>query len=455
MTDLVIRGEKVVTPEGVRSASIHIQEGRIAAIAGGGEFPRGTSVFDAGRSIVMPGLVDAHVHINDPGRTDWEGFATATRAAAAGGVTTLVDMPLNSIPATTTLDAFRAKLAAAQGNCWVDVGFWGGVVPGNAAQIRPLFDAGVLGFKCFLIASGVEEFRHVRETDLRAALPELAALGAALLVHAELPEPVEEAQRAIEASHTSNPRSYSTFLRSRPRKAENDAVALILRMSREAGCRTHIVHLSSCEALPLLRAAIAEGVSVTAETCPHYLCLSAEEIPDGATQFKCCPPVRERENCEKLWAALGEGLIEMVVSDHSPCPPEMKLRESGDFLRAWGGIASLQLRLPLMWTAAERRGHSLQNLARWLCGGPAQLAGLQRRKGAIRVGYDADLVIWDSEAAFRVEPENLYHRHKLTPYSGSRLRGVVKATFLRGEKIYENGGFGARPQGIMLMRGSL
>ncbi len=378
-------------------------------------------------------------------------------------MTTLVDMPLNSIPATTTPEFLEAKTSAAQGHCWVDVGLWGGVVPGNTGQLRPLFEAGVLGFKCFLIHSGVEEFPHVAETDLHIALQELAALGTVLIVHAELPGPVEKALQAQAADQPSDPRRYSTFLRSRPREAENEAVALLIRLVRavqlsratsHSGLRVHVVHHSSSDALPMLRQAREEGLPITAETCPHYLCFAAEEIPDGATEFKCCPPIRERENAEKLWAALGEGLIEMVVSDHSPCPPEMKLRDSGDFLRAWGGISSLQLRLSVMWTEARKRGYGLQNLVEWLCFRPARLVGLENRKGSIRVGYDADLVVWNPEATLRVDPPSLHHRHKLTPYAGQVLSGVVEATFLRGQKIYGCGQFGSGPVGALLKRES-
>jgi allantoinase len=409
----------------------------------------------------MPGLVDTHVHINEPGRTDWEGFDSATRAAAAGGVTTLVDMPLNSVPATTTLKSLQAKREAAQGRCWVDVGFWGGVVPGNAGQLHSVFQAGVLGFKCFLIHSGVEEFPHVAEADLHIALEELAALRALLIVHAELPGPVEKAL-AAQANQPADPRRYSTFLRSRPREAENEAVALLIHLvralqpgkpTRDSGLRIHVVHHSSSDALPILRKAREEGLPITVETCPHYLYFVAEEIPDRATEFKCCPPIRERENGEELWAALGEGLIEMVVSDHSPCPPELKLLDSGDFLRAWGGISSLQLRLPVMWTAARKRGYGFDRLVEWLCRGPARLVGLENRKGTIRVGCDADLTVWNPEASFRVEPASLHHRHKLTPYAGQVLNGVVEATFLRGQKIYDRGQFASKPTGALLERG--
>jgi allantoinase len=403
---------------------------------------------------VMPGLVDTHVHINEPGRTEWEGFSSATRAAAAGGVTSLVDMPLNSIPATTNPQALHAKQAAARGKCWVDVGFWGGVVPGNIQQLEPLLEAGVLGFKCFLIPSGVAEFQHVCESDLRIACVELKRLDAVLIVHAELPGPVDHAMQALKElnANAPDPRRYSTFLSSRPRGAEDEAVALVIRLCRETGCRMHIVHHSSSGSLPALRAARSEGLPITVETCPHYLCLAAEDVPDGATEFKCCPPIRERDNNEALWAALGEGLIEMVVSDHSPCPPERKLRDSGDFLRAWGGISSLQLRLPLMWTAARRRGYSFLHLAEWLCRAPARLVGLHHRKGAIQKGYDADLVVWNSEGSFTVDGSALHHRHKLTPYAGQILDGVVEATFLRGKKIYQKGQFAPEPSGEIVSR---
>ncbi len=450
--DLVIRGDRVVTPTGVGPASIHIRKGVITGVAGGKDVPPGSPIYDAGRSVVMPGLVDTHVHVNEPGRTEWEGFDSATRAAAAGGVTTLVDMPLNSIPATTTVDALQTKIAAAEGRCWVDVGFWGGVVPGNTPQLPRLFHAGVLGFKCFLVPSGVEEFRHVTEADLRPAWRELAALGAVLIVHAELPGPLAQALQAHAGGGSADPRRYAAFLRSRPREAENEAVALVIRLGREFRSRVHVVHHSSSDALPMLRQARNDGLPITVETCPHYLYFAAEDIPDGATQFKCCPPIRERDNREKLWAALSEGLIAMVVSDHSPCPPDLKWSDSGDFLRAWGGISSLELRLPVMWTAAQRRGYSLRDLAEWLCRGPARLVGLEKRKGAIQAGCEADLVVWNPEGSFRVDAAKLHHRHKLTPYAGQELIGVVQATFLRGRKIYDRGQFSAKPMGALLKR---
>ncbi len=400
----------------------------------------------------MPGLVDTHVHINEPGRTEWEGFQSATRAAAAGGVTTIVEMPLNSIPPTTTLDNFQEKLAAADGQCSVDVGFWGGVVPGNVHELSRLYDAGVLGFKCFLIHSGVDEFPNVTENDLREAMPELARLGAVLIVHAEVPEAIDEALKESDGVQP-EPRKYSTFLSSRPRKAEDMAVELMIRLSREMGTRVHIVHHSSSDALPALRQARSEGVPITIETCPHYLCFAAEDIPDGATEFKCCPPVRERENREKLWRALDEGVIEMVVSDHSPCPPVMKCLATGNFMEAWGGISSLQLRLPIMWTLGNERGYTINHLAEWLCQAPAKLVGLDKRKGMIAAGFDADLVVWNPQATFRVEPSMLHHRHKVTPYAGQTLSGVVETTYLRGRKVYDRGQFSEKPTGIMLKRG--
>ncbi|MDT7543646.1 MAG: allantoinase [Acidobacteriota bacterium] len=451
--DLVMRGRRVVLPEGARAASVHVCDGRIVAVREFDDVPRGVEVYEADdESVVMPGLVDTHVHVNEPGRAGWEGFETATRAAAAGGTTTIVEMPLNSIPATTTRESFEEKLAAARGKCAVDVAFWGGVVPGNTAELAPMIDAGVVGFKCFLVDSGVAEFAHVSEEDLREALPELARLNATLIVHAELPQPIEAAMARAEKS-MNDPRKYASFLATRPRAAEDGAVALLIRMSQETGARVHVVHHSSADALPLLRDAKREGVKITAETCPHYLTFAAEEIADGATEFKCCPPIRERENREQLWGALEENLIELIVSDHSPCPPELKRRESGNFLEAWGGISSLQLRLPVVWTEARRRGHTLEQLSEWLASAPARLAGLDKRKGSIRVGADADFVVWKPEETFRVEPAKLEHRHKLTPYAGRELSGAAEATFLRGEKIFARGKFTGHPRGKFLLRG--
>jgi len=448
-TNLIIRSRRVVMPETVSPASVHIRDGIIAVVAGWDEVPAQNPLVDAGDSIVMPGLVDAHVHVNEPGRTEWEGFMTATRAAAAGGVTTLVDMPLNSIPPTTTLDGFAAKLAAAQGQCWIDVAFWGGVIPGNTHELKPLLNAGARGFKCFLIHSGVDEFPHVTESNLLEAMPELALLNSVLLVHAEVPEPIENAAAKLTGS---NPQNYQTFLNSRPRASENEAIALMIRLCRETGARVHIVHHSSSDVLPLLKSARGEGLPLTVETCPHYLTFAAEEIPDGATHFKCCPPVRERENREKLWEALADGVIDMIVSDHSPCTPNLKLIETGDFLEAWGGIAALQFSLPAIWTQLQKRGFGLRELTRWMSAAPAKLAGLDKRKGFLAVGYDADIVIFQPEKEFKVVPEIIEFKNKLTPYSGMNLRGVVEATYARGTKVYENGQFSANPIGVLLTK---
>jgi allantoinase len=450
MEQYCVRGRRVFIPDRQISASIHIRDGVITKIGAFEDVPNGAAVYDAGHSVVLPGLVDTHVHLNEPGRTDWEGFWTATQAAAAGGVTTLIDMPLNSIPSTTTTAAHREKLVAATGELWVDVGFWGGVVPGNGQELARMWKAGVFGFKCFLVPSGVPEFRHVTELDLRNILPDLVTLGAPLLIHAELPGPIDAAAQSGTAEN--EPTRYATWLASRPRAAEDQAISLLLSLSAEFGARIHIVHLSSSNAIAVLQRAKALGTKFSIETCPHYLTFASEEITDGATEFKCAPPIRELENREKLWAALADGTVDMIASDHSPCPANMKLREEGDFLHAWGGIASLQISLPAVWTEARSRGYALTYIIRWMCDGPARLAGLQGRKGAIAVGGDADLVVFNPDAKFRVEPEALHHRHKLTPYAGRELTGVVEATFLRGQKIFERGAFGDMPIGRVLRR---
>ena len=450
--ELVIRGRRVVTENSVGPASVHVTRGYISLISIFEDVPSGCDLVEADEnSIVMPGLVDSHVHVNEPGRTQWEGFATATCAAAAGGVTTIVDMPLNSIPATTTLAGLQAKLAAARGQCSVDVAFWGGIVPGNTGELAKLWEAGVVGFKCFLVHSGVDEFPNVTENDLCEAMPELARLGATLIVHAELPGPIEAVCGQTSAGEIE--RTYNAFLRVRPRAAENEAVELMIRLGRATGCRVHIVHHSSADALPMLRAAKASGAAITAETCPHYLHFAAEDIRDGATEFKCCPPIRERENREQLWEALRDGTIDMVVSDHSPCPPEMKLRKQGDFAKAWGGISSLQLRLPVMWTESSARGFTVNQLTQWLCAAPARQVSLHGRKGSLAVGCDADIVIWNPDREFRVSPSLIHHRHKLTPYAGEILHGVVEKTFLRGQMVYDGAEFVSGPRGEIVLRG--
>lgn len=444
----VIRSRRVVTPLITGPATVHVTDGKIARIGEYDDVPAGIPLTDAGSSVVMPGNVDAHVHVNEPGRTEWEGYETATRAAAAGGVTTIVDMPLNSIPPTTSVAGLDEKLAAADGKCTVDVAFWGGVVPGNTDQLGPLIERGVRGFKCFLIHSGVDEFPHVTEDDLRIAMPELARLNSVLLVHAEVPEPIERAAAAIGGLDA---RQYDTFLRSRPRESENEAVAMMIRLCRETNCRVHIVHHSSSDALPMLRSTRADGLPLTVETCPHYLTFSAEDIADGATHYKCCPPVRERENREKLWEAVADGTIDMIVSDHSPCTPALKLQETGDFMNAWGGIAALQFGLPVMWTNLKNRGFGFADLARLMSARPAKLAGLEYRKGKLSGGYDADIVIWNPEAEFKVVPQMIEHRHKLTPYEGMELFGNIEQTIVRGKTVFDHGMFAAGKSGELIL----
>ena len=438
MSRHIIRSRRVVTPSGVQPASVHFENGKILNIGEWTEVPDGVELLDMSDLVVMPGVVDTHVHVNEPGREEWEGFETATKAAAAGGVTTIVDMPLNSIPATTTIKAFDEKLAAAAGKCSVDVAFWGGVVPGNVSELGPLAREGVRGFKCFLIDSGVEEFPHVGPADLRIAMPELARLGSVLLVHAELEGPVEAAAASVSDR---DPREYYTFLRSRPRRSEDAAIALMIDLCRETGTRVHIVHHSSSDALGLLREARSEGLPITVETCPHYLTFAAEDIHDGDTHFKCCPPLRERENREKLWGAVADGTIDMVVSDHSPCTPALKAQDTGNFMNAWGGISALQFSLPVMWTNLQARGFRLTDLSRLMSEAPAKLAGLEDRKGKLAPGFDADIVVWDPDERFTLLPQLIQHRHKLTPYLGMELSGVVRACYVGGKEVYANGTF--------------
>ena len=439
----VIRGRLVVTPEGTRPAAIHVENGRIVRVADFDDVSSTSEVIDAGGLVVLPGLVDTHVHVNEPGRTEWEGFETATRAAAAGGVTTLLDMPLNSIPATISVEALHAKRDVAAGKTWVDVGFIGGVVPGNAGALRDLVDAGVLAFKCFLVPSGVDEFEHVGERDLREAMPILASLDRPLMVHAELPGLIEEA--------SGDPRVYATYLASRPPRAEARAVAMMIELCAVTGARTHIVHVSSAESVPLLRAARERRLPVTAETCPHYLTLNAEVIPNGATEFKCAPPIRDRANRDALWEALVRRDLDMIVSDHSPCPPAMKERKTGDFFAAWGGIASLQLGASVIWREMRERGLPIACLVRWMSEAPARLVGIDRRKGHIAPGCDADLVLWDPDAEQVIAEDMLLHRHAVTPYLGRRLPGVVEATYVRGELAYQRlAGPVATPPGRLL-----
>jgi len=407
-----IAARNVVLPTGTHPATITVEDGRVAAVERHGEH----ADIDYGDLVIMPGLVDSHVHVNEPGRTEWEGFATATRAAAAGGITTIVDMPLNSLPATTTVAALEEKQKYARGE--VNVQLWGGVVPGNTHELRRMLDRGARGFKCFLVDSGVEEFPHVDERGLREAALELAPTGAPLLVHAELGEHLHEPQ--------GDPLDYDTYLRSRPNAAEDAAIEMVARVCRETGARMHIVHLSSGTALNLLD----RHLPITAETTPHYLHFDAESVPRGRTEFKCAPPIRERANREHLWRGLRAGFISLVASDHSPCTPKLK---KSDFAKAWGGIASLQFLLPIVWTNAEKRGFTVEHVALWCSTAPARLANLDR-KGAIAVGNDADFVVWDPNETFTVTEDLIQHRHKVTPYLGAELRGAVKDTWVLGER---------------------
>ena len=446
----VLQSSRVVTPDGIRPAAIHVGDGRISRLSDRveGDTPA-ADVLDAGDLVVMPGLVDTHVHVNEPGRTDWEGFETATRAAAAGGVTTLLDMPLNSIPATTSVSALHAKAAAAVGQTWVDVGFIGGVVPGNSTALGELARAGVLAFKCFMVPSGVPEFAHVTDVDLREAMPILAELGLPLMAHAELPSPIEAA--TLEAA-AGDPTSYATYLASRPPAAEHEAVALVVHMAEVTGARAHIVHVSSPESAAMVAHARARGVRVSAETCPHYLHFDAAHIPNGATEFKCAPPIRDAAYRDALWAALLAGRLDMIVSDHSPCPPILKRHDVGDFFVAWGGIASLQLGAAVIWTGMQARGIPLERLVEWMSTAPARLAGLEERKGRIAPGCDADLVLFDPDGERTVSADMLLHRHPVTPYLGARLSGIIEATYVRGALAYDRvSGPAAQPAGQLLL----
>lgn len=428
--DLIVRGRRVVTPAGEAPASVLIDTSRglivaVGAVDAGAE---GARVVDAGDAIVMPGIVDTHVHVNEPGRTEWEGFETASRAALAGGVTTICDMPLNAIPATTSVAALEVKRQAARASATVHVEYIGGVVPGNTGELAALHGAGVCAFKCFLTPSGVDEFAHVTERDLEEAFPVLAQLGLPLMVHAEDPQRLGSLVAGADA------RRYVSYLASRPAAAERSSIELLVRLMERWPTPVHIVHLSSAESLDVVRAARARGLPLTVETCPHYLTFAAEEIPDGATEYKCAPPIRGADEREALWTALADGEIDLVATDHSPCPPALK-GSDGDFFAAWGGIASLQLSLPAVWTGAQKRGLAPARLVEWMCAGPARLAGLGDRKGALAAGFDADVVIWDPDARFVVDPAGLHHRHPVTPYAGRELFGVVRATYLGGRLV--------------------
>ena len=451
----VFRSTRVLTAEGLRPAALLVEGERIAEVGSWDAVPAGALIHDFGDAVLLPGLVDSHVHINEPGRTEWEGFWTAAQAAASGGVTTLVDMPLNCVPETTDVVALDAKRAAAQGKTWVDWATWGGVVRGNSEALRALSAAGIPGFKCFLIHSGIDGFAWVDEAELRLALSRLKGTGLPLLAHAEVAGPVDAATAALNAAGV-DWRKYSTYLASRPDDAEVEAIALLIRLAEEFDTPIHIVHLASAKAFPILAEARGRGVPVTVETCVQYLWFAADDIADGATEFKCAPPIRAKANRDALWAALEAGFIDMVTTDHSPCPPAMKRREEGRWDQAWGGISSLGLALPVMWTALEHRGVGLhagmERVAKWMSAGPARLAGLTGRKGVLAAGADADFAVFDPDAVWTVAPEHLHFRHKLSPYLGAELHGRVLQTWLRGQRIFSEGSFEGQPRGKELVR---
>jgi len=441
--DLVLRGHRILTTAGLTAREVGVRSGRIVAIEPLGSGLAGATTVDlADDETLIPGLVDTHVHVNEPGRTEWEGFASATKAAAAGGVTTIIDMPLNCIPSTVNAPALELKRLYAGRQAFVDVGFWGGAVPGNKAYLRELHDQGVFGFKCFLLHSGVEEFPYLEPDELEDYLAELKLYDALMIVHAEN-------SRAIDRAPHAHGDQYRRFLASRPRGAENLAIAEVIERVRWTGARAHILHLSSSDALPMIRSAKADGLPLTVETCPHYLTLIAEEIPNGATSYKCCPPIREVANRELLWEGLLDGTIDDIASDHSPSTLELKDLENGDFGVAWGGIASIQLGLSLIWTAGRRRGIALERVVDWMATKPAQRVGLPA-KGKLALGYDADLAIFAPDQAFVVDAATLHHRNPLTPYQGKTLSGVVRRTFVRGVEVdYDE------PHGRLLRRGQV
>jgi allantoinase len=419
-------------------AAIAVEDGRIIAVKSHDEIPASTNIHDFGDLVLMPGFVDTHVHVNEPGRTHWEGFQTATRAAAAGGITTVVDMPLNCLPETTTVSALEAKRAAAAGKCYIDWAAWGGLTDANHEHIQPLANAGVRGYKCFLIDPGIDGLTMLSTEGLERAAPLIAHTGLPLLVHAEMPEPIEVAAAGLAGADW---KEYATYLLSRPDAAEMEAIRLLVRLCRQFRFRVHIVHLATGLALDELGKARREGLPISVETCPHYLHFAAENIPASATLLKCAPPIRSKQNREELWNGLRNGIIDMIATDHSPCPPEMKQQHEGDFSKAWGGIASLPLAASIVWTGMRKRDIPLQELSRWMAQAPAELAGMSATKGSIAVGRDADFVVFDPEASFQVQSERLHYRHPISPYLGESLDGVVKQTFLRGRKIYSEEGF--------------
>jgi allantoinase len=448
MSKLAIHSNKVIVDDQAIDATVLVEEGIIIAIKNG--LVQAEHLVDVGDSVLMAGVIDPHVHINEPGRTEWEGFDTATKAAIAGGITTLVDMPLNASPVTTTVKAFDEKIACCidkkseqkpigsfvriNSKLHTNVGFWGGLVPGNENEIEPLIEKGVLGFKAFLTHSGIDEFPNVTEDDLRKAMPIIAKHGLPLLVHCELSEEVNGELSMVNTS-------YKDYMASRPKEWEDKAIAMMIRLCEEFNCRTHIVHLSSSNSIEQIAKTKQQGLQLTVETAQHYLYFNAEEIKDGQTQYKCAPPIREKANNDLLWQALKDGIIDFVATDHSPAPPDMKRLDDGDFMKAWGGIASIQFALPVLWTAAKKRNCSIVDMAKWLCSNPAKLIGKQSSIGQIAVGYKADLVVWNADKLFTVTEDYIHHKHNITPYKGEQLFGVVERTYLGGDEVYSHDKF--------------
>ena len=439
---LALTSQRVMTSRGERPGAILICGEKILDVVSIQEIPSDCPVEDIGNDVIMPGLVDTHVHINEPGRTDWEGFETATKAAASGGITTLVDMPLNSIPVTTTVDALKQKFLVTQDQLWVDCGFYGGLIPGNLHDLESLADAGVLGFKAFLSHSGIDEFPNITEEHLREALPVFTKKGVPVLVHAELENDVIASE-----DHS----TYKSFQDSRPKSWENNAVKLLIQLCQEYGAQIHIVHLSSSDVLTEIAQTQNDGFPISVETCPHYLHFSSEHISDGDTRFKCAPPIWESDNKEKLWSGLENGIINFITSDHSPCTAELKNLDAGNFEKAWGGISSIQFTLPVIWTECKQRGYSLDQLINWMSTQPAKFIGKDHQKGQISSGYDADLVCWNPDKIYTITKDAIHHKNKLTPYEGESLYGLVYKTFLRGQKIYDNGEFLDNPTGKIIL----
>ena len=453
---IALHSKRVVLPNGIQEAVIMLNEGLIvdvlSALPAGNNF----QLIELENKLLMPGVIDPHVHINEPGRTEWEGFDTATKAALAGGITTLVDMPLNSSPVTTTAKAFDEKMLAAQNKLHTNVGFWGGLIPGNENEIEPLIQKGVLGFKAFLTHSGIDDFPNATEDELRMAMPIIAKYNLPLLVHCELTDSEKITNNEFGITNIEQPatrnNSYVNYLNSRPKKWEDDAIAMMIRLCEEFNCRTHIVHLSSADSIEQIVKAKQKGLPLTVETGQHYLYFNAEDIKDGQTQFKCAPPIREKENNEQLWVALKDGVIDFVATDHSPATPNLKEIESGNFMKAWGGIASIQFALPVLWTAAKKRNCTFSNIAKWLCENPARLIGKENSKGKIAKGFDADLIVVDDEKTFTVTENIIHHKHKVTPYLGEILSGVIEQTYIAGEKVYEDEKFIQLNKGKVILR---